>query len=195
MEKDTFISPPPSTTPQTSSTSATPTAPWPPTPWPGTSGSRVMTSCSSPAPTSTARRSRTRPRGGRRHPPGVRGPHRHGEGPPGVLDLWKLMNISNDRFIRTTDDYHVAAIQKIFKRMYDKGTSTRAPTRASTASPASPSGRRASWWTAAAPTAAGLCRTPRRRPTSSACEQVRRPVRDLLETPTSSSPAPGSTRW
>ena len=43
------------------------------------------------------------------------------EGPRGVLDLWKLMNISNDRFIRTTDDYHVAAIQKIFRRMYDKG--------------------------------------------------------------------------
>ena len=31
------------------------------------------------------------------------------------------MNISNDRFIRTTDGYHVAAIQKIFKAMYDKG--------------------------------------------------------------------------
>ena len=43
------------------------------------------------------------------------------EGPRGVKDLWKLMNISNDRFIRTTDDYHVAAIQKIFKKMYDNG--------------------------------------------------------------------------
>ena len=43
------------------------------------------------------------------------------EGPRGVKDLWKLMNISNDRFIRTTDDYHVSAIQKIFKKMYDKG--------------------------------------------------------------------------
>ena len=43
------------------------------------------------------------------------------EGPRGVKDLWKLMNISNDRFIRTTDDYHVAAIQKIFKQMYDNG--------------------------------------------------------------------------
>ena len=43
------------------------------------------------------------------------------EGPRGILDLWKLMNISNDRFIRTTDDYHVAAIQKIFRKMYDKG--------------------------------------------------------------------------
>ncbi len=42
-------------------------------------------------------------------------------GERGVLDLWKLMNISFDRFIRTTDDYHVAAIQKIFKRMYDNG--------------------------------------------------------------------------
>ena len=42
-------------------------------------------------------------------------------GPKGILDLWKLMNISNDRFIRTTDDYHVKSIQKIFKKMYDKG--------------------------------------------------------------------------
>ncbi len=41
--------------------------------------------------------------------------------PGGVLDLWKLMNISNDRFIRTTDEYHVEAVQKIFKKMYDKG--------------------------------------------------------------------------
>ena len=42
-------------------------------------------------------------------------------GDRGVLDLWKLMNISNDRFIRTTDDYHVSAIQKIFKKMYENG--------------------------------------------------------------------------
>ncbi|SBW11345.1 Methionine--tRNA ligase [uncultured Eubacteriales bacterium] len=43
------------------------------------------------------------------------------EGPGGILDLWKLMNISNDRFIRTTDDYHEQAIQKIFKELYEKG--------------------------------------------------------------------------
>ena len=43
------------------------------------------------------------------------------EGPRGILDLWKLMNISNDRFIRTTDDYHVASIQRIFRKMYDNG--------------------------------------------------------------------------
>ena len=43
------------------------------------------------------------------------------DGPRGVKDLWKLMNISNDRFIRTTDEYHVKSIQKIFKKMHDKG--------------------------------------------------------------------------
>ena len=43
------------------------------------------------------------------------------EGPRGVKDLWKLMNISYDRFIRTTDDYHVEAVQRIFRKMYDKG--------------------------------------------------------------------------
>ena len=43
------------------------------------------------------------------------------DGPRGVRDLWKLMNISNDRFIRTTDGYHVSAIQKIFKKIYGNG--------------------------------------------------------------------------
>ena len=43
------------------------------------------------------------------------------EGPGGVKDLWKLMNVSYDRFIRTTDPYHVESIQKVFRRMYDKG--------------------------------------------------------------------------
>ena len=35
--------------------------------------------------------------------------------------LWQLLNISNDRFIRTTDDYHVESVKKIFKALYDKG--------------------------------------------------------------------------
>ncbi len=39
----------------------------------------------------------------------------------GFQNLWKLLNISNDRFIRTTDDYHVKAVQRIFKALYDKG--------------------------------------------------------------------------
>ena len=42
-------------------------------------------------------------------------------GPGGILDLWKLMNITYDKFIRTTDDYHVEAVKKIFKAIYDKG--------------------------------------------------------------------------
>ncbi len=39
----------------------------------------------------------------------------------GIKDLWKLMKITNDRFIRTTDDEHVEAVQKIFKKLYDQG--------------------------------------------------------------------------
>ena len=35
--------------------------------------------------------------------------------------IWKRMNISYDKFIRTTDDYHVKAVQKIFKKLYDNG--------------------------------------------------------------------------
>ncbi len=35
--------------------------------------------------------------------------------------LWKFMNIDYDRYIRTTDDYHVKSVQKIFKELYDKG--------------------------------------------------------------------------
>ena len=35
--------------------------------------------------------------------------------------LWQYMNISYDQFIRTTDDYHVETVQKIFKTLYDKG--------------------------------------------------------------------------
>lgn len=36
-------------------------------------------------------------------------------------DLWSYMNISYDRYIRTTDDYHIKTVQKIFKDLYDKG--------------------------------------------------------------------------
>ena len=36
-------------------------------------------------------------------------------------NLWSYMNISYDRYIRTTDDYHVKAVQTIFKTLYDKG--------------------------------------------------------------------------
>ena len=43
------------------------------------------------------------------------------EGPGGVKDLWKLMDISLDRFIRTTDYYHMESCQKIFQRLYEQG--------------------------------------------------------------------------
>ncbi|HAT4307179.1 TPA: methionine--tRNA ligase [Clostridium perfringens] len=39
----------------------------------------------------------------------------------GIKELWKMMNISYDKFIRTTDDYHVKAVQEIFKKLYDQG--------------------------------------------------------------------------
>lgn len=35
--------------------------------------------------------------------------------------LWEYMNISYDRYIRTTDDYHIETVQKVFKELYDKG--------------------------------------------------------------------------
>ena len=38
-----------------------------------------------------------------------------------IKDLWNVLGISFDKFIRTTDDYHVAAVQKIFKQLYDQG--------------------------------------------------------------------------
>ncbi len=102
-------------------------------------------------------------------------------GPGGILDLWKLMNISNDRFIRTTDDYHV----EIF---------TRAPTRASTAPPAKASGPSPSSSTASAPTAAVPSTTPRRRPTSSAFPNTPSPCRSCWSPAPSSSLPPASTR-
>ena len=43
------------------------------------------------------------------------------EGEKGVKDLWRLMNISYDRLIRTTDDFHMETVQKVFKKMYEKG--------------------------------------------------------------------------
>ena len=39
----------------------------------------------------------------------------------GIQKLWKLMDISHDDFIRTTDERHVATVQKIFKKLFDQG--------------------------------------------------------------------------
>lgn len=39
----------------------------------------------------------------------------------GIMKLWSLMKITNDRFIRTTDPEHIASVQQIFKKLHDKG--------------------------------------------------------------------------
>ncbi|MCB2361007.1 methionine--tRNA ligase [Clostridium estertheticum] len=39
----------------------------------------------------------------------------------GIQELWKIMNINYDKFIRTTDEYHKKAVQKLFKQLYDQG--------------------------------------------------------------------------
>ena len=36
-------------------------------------------------------------------------------------DLWKVLDISYDKYMRTTDDYHVKAVQKIFEKLLEKG--------------------------------------------------------------------------
>ncbi len=39
----------------------------------------------------------------------------------GIIELWNVLNISYDKFIRTTDDYHVAAVQHVFTKLYEQG--------------------------------------------------------------------------
>ncbi|MCZ3392682.1 methionine--tRNA ligase, partial [Enterococcus faecium] len=38
-----------------------------------------------------------------------------------IKKLWDLLEITNDKFIRTTDDYHEKAVQKIFQKLLDQG--------------------------------------------------------------------------
>ena len=85
----------------------------------------------------------------------------------GFQSLWKLLNISNDRFIRTTDEYHMRAVQKIFVPSMKKGKFIRANTKAGIAPPANPSGRRLSSRMASARTAAARSNGRRKRPISS----------------------------
>ena len=82
-------------------------------------------------------------------------------------DLWKLMCISNDGFVRTTDDYHVRPFRRYSASCTSRATFTSPPTRAGTAPPARASGWSASSRTAAARIAAGRWRRSRRRATSS----------------------------
>ena len=39
----------------------------------------------------------------------------------GIQELWSIMDISYDKFIRTTDEYHKKSVQKLFKQLYDQG--------------------------------------------------------------------------
>lgn len=39
----------------------------------------------------------------------------------GIKDLWSIMNVSYDKFIRTTDEYHMETVSKVFKELYDQG--------------------------------------------------------------------------
>ncbi len=49
-------------------------------------------------------------------------PQKYVDGVAGeIRGIWDLMNTSYDKFIRTTDDYHVKAVQKIFKKLYEQG--------------------------------------------------------------------------
>ena len=58
----------------------------------------------------------------------------------GIKELWKLMDISYDDFIRTTDRRHEEVVQKIFKSCMTRAISTKVNTRAGTVLPVSPSG-------------------------------------------------------
>lgn len=49
-----------------------------------------------------------------------------------IKKLWKQLEISNDKFIRTTDDYHVKAVEQIFEKLLKKATSILENTRAGT---------------------------------------------------------------
>ena len=49
-------------------------------------------------------------------------PQKYVDGVAGeIKGIWDLMGVHYDHFIRTTDDYHTAAVQKIFKRFYEQG--------------------------------------------------------------------------
>ena len=118
------------------------------------------------------------------------------DGEKGVRDLWKLMNISNDRFIRTTDDYHVRGRAEDLQEDVRKGRHLQGRLQGQVLHPLrelldrEPAGGR---------------QVPRLRPRSPRRrggglllppDQVRRPrAATCWRTRTSFSPAPASTRW
>ena len=62
-----------------------------------------------------------------------------------IKELWKLLDISNDKFIRTTDDYHIEVVQKIFKKLYDQGDIYKSEYEGWYCTPVNLSGQNISW--------------------------------------------------
>ena len=87
-----------------------------PTPSPAGTASSARTCSSSPAPTSTASRCSGRPR-----PSGSRPRSRPTARASASARRWKLLDISNDDFIRTTEPRHYAAVTKLLQAIYDNG--------------------------------------------------------------------------
>ena len=112
-------------------------------------------------------------------------------------DLVERLEASNDFFIRTTDREHERRVQDFMVRLRDPGSSTRTPTRASTAPAASSSTRSRS---SSSPATSARSTRPRssrsrRRTGSSACPPSGRSCSSCMTaTPSTSCPAPATTR-
>jgi methionyl-tRNA synthetase len=64
----------------------------------------------------------------------------------GIKKLWRLLNISYDDFIRTTDTRHKKIVQKIFKKLYDQGDIYRSQYEGWYCTPVNHFGPKGSWW-------------------------------------------------
>ena len=91
----------------------------------------------------------------------------------GVKDLWKLLDISYDRFIRTTDAAHEAAIQAIFQKLFDKGDIYKSEYEGWYCTPCESFWTEKQLSTASAPTAAARLRRHARRAISSGCQNTK----------------------
>ena len=106
-----------------------------------------------------------------------------------VKDLWKLLDVSYDRFIRTTDDYHIQSCQKIFTQLYEQGDIYKGEYVGHYCKPCE------SFWTDSqlvdgkCPDCAARSTTPTRKPTSSAPASTPTACSSCTRrTPSSSSP-------
>ena len=105
-----------------------------------------------------------------------------------VKDLWKVMDVSYDRFIRTTDDYHVKSVQAIFTRLYEKGDIYKSTYKGMYCKPCE------SFWTEAQLKAAPCMKPRRKRISSRPANMPTACCNTTRTTPISSSPPPARTR-